>query len=150
MNQSYNVNRSVQSIHFKRLTWYNIFRISLSIPLSTLFSVPRYINTHICQSRIYIHTYLLSTCWLFCPRPRPFASSLLRLHLHIYWSKHLMVASIQRILLHAAAYHKSTVLFLRFQPSSVFSNFNFEFVSSLFDSSLLLLFSYATLQIPNK
>lgn len=39
-----------------------------------------------------------------------------------------MVASIQRILLHAAAYHKSsTVLF--------FSNFNFEFVSSLFDSS---------------
>lgn len=108
MNQSYNVNRSVQSIHFKRLTWYNIFRISLSIPLSTLFSVPRYINTHICQSRIYIHTYLLSTCWLFCPRPRPFASSLLRLHLHIYWSKHLMVASIQRILLHAAAYHKSS------------------------------------------
>lgn len=73
---------------------------------------------------------ILSTAASLCIKPTKTP-----LALYIYWPKHLMVASIQRILLHAAAYHKSTVLFLRFQPSSVFSNFNFEFVSSLFDSS---------------
>lgn len=74
---------------------------------------------------------ILSTAASLCIKPTKTP-----LALYIYWPKHLMVASIQRILLHAAAYHKSsTVLFLRFQLSSVFSNFNFEFVSSLFDSS---------------
>lgn len=66
---------------------------------------------------------ILSTAASLCIKPTKTP-----LALYIYWPKHLMVASIQRILLHAAAYHKSsTVLF--------FSNFNFEFVSCLFDSS---------------
>lgn len=66
---------------------------------------------------------ILSTAASLCIKPTKTP-----LALYIYWPKHLMVASIQRILLHAAAYHKSsTVLF--------FSNFSFEFVSSLFDSS---------------
>lgn len=74
---------------------------------------------------------ILSTAASLCIKPTKTP-----LALCIYWPKHLMVASIQRILLHVAAYHKSsTVLFLRFQLSSVFSNFSFEFVSSLFDSS---------------
>lgn len=74
---------------------------------------------------------ILSTAASLCIKPTKTP-----LALYIYWPKHLMVASIQRILLQAAAFYKSsTVLFLRFQPSPVFSNFNFEFVSSLFDSS---------------